>query len=495
MLVARRFAPAQPSDSNNHVAAVSASVRKAIPRQVGIVIGVLGFIVVALQLGLTAFMAGRVMPGVAVAGVEIGGMTRAQASKALTAPLQNYKINLAVGSASYSLSPADVGAVHDINTTLDQAFIAGRNQWFAPLQLVHSLNSQPLSYAYRLDNTTHEAFLEKVVSASGKKPVDAGISFKDGVPIVEPDADGHSLSKKALSDAVAVSLATFSPSPVKLQPITQHARIRASHAVPAVAQTKELLAVPVTITYENKQFHPTLAQKSDWITYQKSPEGQAPALIPTINKDGIKNYLQSLAIQINVNPTNRKINVQNGSSQETQAGQDGLQLDQESLAVIVASGFEAKKPLVAVAPTTKVPFKTEYNHSVSLDYGQYVEINLSLQRLWVYEDHKVIYESPITSGAVASGYPTVTGLFSVQAKQTNRNLNGYAIGYNYNVFVKYWIPFHGNYGLHDASWRNGVFGGQDYKYNGSHGCVNLPEATAAFLFGWASVGTPVWVHN
>ncbi len=57
------------------------------------------------------------------------------------------------------------------------------------------------------------------------------------------------------------------------------------------------------------------------------------------------------------------------------------------------------------------------------------------------------------------------------------------------------MPFYGNYGLHDASWRNGVFGGQDYLYNGSHGCVNLPEATAAFIYNWADVGTPVWIHQ
>ena len=30
---------------------------------------------------------------------------------------------------------------------------------------------------------------------------------------------------------------------------------------------------------------------------------------------------------------------------------------------------------------------------------------------------------------------------------------------------------------------------------GSHGCVNLPVDMAAFLYGWAPLGTPVWVHE
>ena len=29
---------------------------------------------------------------------------------------------------------------------------------------------------------------------------------------------------------------------------------------------------------------------------------------------------------------------------------------------------------------------------------------------------------------------------------------------------------------------------------GSHGCVRLAEEDASALFGWAIVGTPVWVH-
>jgi lipoprotein-anchoring transpeptidase ErfK/SrfK len=129
--------------------------------------------------------------------------------------------------------------------------------------------------------------------------------------------------------------------------------------------------------------------------------------------------------------------------------------------------------------------------------GRYIEINLSSQQLWVYQDSQVIYTSPVTSGATGLGFPTVTGLFSIYAKGTNTWLDGRAYGenYNYRVLVDYWMPFYGGFGMHDAwRWRS-TFGGSDYYYNGSHGCVNLPLATAAFIYNWAEVGTPVWVHT
>ena len=39
-----------------------------------------------------------------------------------------------------------------------------------------------------------------------------------------------------------------------------------------------------------------------------------------------------------------------------------------------------------------------------------------------------------------------------------------------------------------------AFGGEIYKTNGSHGCVNLPHDVAEQLFGMVDVGTVVIVH-
>ena len=56
--------------------------------------------------------------------------------------------------------------------------------------------------------------------------------------------------------------------------------------------------------------------------------------------------------------------------------------------------------------------------------------------------------------------------------------------------VSYWMPFNGNIGMHDASWRSS-FGGDIYKTNGSHGCINLPVSVAQELYGYVEKGTPV----
>ena len=49
-----------------------------------------------------------------------------------------------------------------------------------------------------------------------------------------------------------------------------------------------------------------------------------------------------------------------------------------------------------------------------------------------------------------------------------------------------------SYGIHDASWRSS-FGGEIYKYNGSHGCINMPYYNVSKLYDMVQVGTPVHV--
>ena len=114
-----------------------------------------------------------------------------------------------------------------------------------------------------------------------------------------------------------------------------------------------------------------------------------------------------------------------------------------------------------------------------------IKISISKQKLWFYRSGKVIYKSNVVTGKRYS-HDTPTGKFSIRGKARNV----YLIGPDYKSYVEYWMPIYGDIGLHDASWR-WSFGGTIYKYNGSHGCVNLPVKTAKYIYKNAPVGTTV----
>lgn len=120
--------------------------------------------------------------------------------------------------------------------------------------------------------------------------------------------------------------------------------------------------------------------------------------------------------------------------------------------------------------------------------GSFVEVDLSDQYLFLYNNNKIIYTIPVTTGKDST--PTDIGSFSIYSKEKNRDL----VGEDYCVFVNYWMPYNGDEGLHDADWHN-LFGTSGYKELGSHGCVNLPPSAAGNVYNNVNVGTKVLVHK
>lgn len=115
----------------------------------------------------------------------------------------------------------------------------------------------------------------------------------------------------------------------------------------------------------------------------------------------------------------------------------------------------------------------------------YIEVDMTEQMLYYYENGELLIETPVVTGNTSLNRGTPSGTNYVYAKQRNRTLKGA----DYEAFVKYWVPVKGAIGIHDSSWRSS-YGGEIYKTNGSHGCVNTPEEEMAKLYEMVEIGTP-----
>jgi len=123
-------------------------------------------------------------------------------------------------------------------------------------------------------------------------------------------------------------------------------------------------------------------------------------------------------------------------------------------------------------------------------YNTYVDVDIANQVVTYFEDKVVKLQSPCVTGLANGKRDTPTGTFTIKTHDTNR----YLVGPTWKSFVSYWMRFTDTAcGLHDATWRSS-FGGDIYKTNGSHGCVNLPKDFAAQLYDAVDIGTIVYVH-
>lgn len=462
----------------------------SIGRGVVFVAGIGLVLVLGSQLALQGYYADKILPGVNIAGQDVGSLTVAQARAKVTGLTRNYRLNLSIDDQKFSALPADIGLKYSVESTVKAAYDARRD-------LLMPSPSVRLALNYSIDNDRLKSYAASIAARIGTEATDATLVVKGTHVQVVPDKNGWSIDPVRLAGLIKADAAVPSATAVRLTATQQPARILASSVTPTIEQANQLMAVPVKLSYEDRSFVPSAAEIGSWLTFRKQLEGDTSRLVADVDIAKIRGYVQLVAGRINVAPVDKKIIIENSVTKVQREGEDGLAIDQDPAVLAIQSAVTKQQALEFPITTHVVAFKTLSTTLVSLDYGRYIEINLSKQHLWVWQDHSVIYDAPITSGATGAGFPTVTGLFSVYYKTTNTHLRGYAYGpqYNYDVQVDYWMPFYSGYGMHDASWRNGNFGGQDYYYGGSHGCVNMPDDAAAFIYNWVDVGTPVWVHK
>jgi len=130
--------------------------------------------------------------------------------------------------------------------------------------------------------------------------------------------------------------------------------------------------------------------------------------------------------------------------------------------------------------------------------GKLIIVSISARHLWACTGTAQQYSSAVVTGQEnLAADLTPTGTYQIYGKQTNLSLKGSDRTGSWNDYVYYWMPFlhnqYGTYGFHDATWRNANdFGNIDpYSSQGSHGCIELPLATAKWIYSWAENGTTV----
>jgi len=139
-------------------------------------------------------------------------------------------------------------------------------------------------------------------------------------------------------------------------------------------------------------------------------------------------------------------------------------------------------PAVAAAPT-----RTYAGHWVDVDLTQPA-------RMVAYNG-----STPVRSMLTIIGrgpLATPAGTFSIIRRVANETMDSATVGIPRNspggyyltnvLYTQYFLP--GGQSIHYNYWSS------NFGYPGSHGCLGLSYADAAFMWGFATIGTPVSIH-
>ena len=203
------------------------------------------------------------------------------------------------------------------------------------------------------------------------------------------------------------------------------------------------------------------------------------------DKDGVTEFINGLCAEYDTYGTVRKFTTTSGEIKEIKGGTYGSKLNQKAEVKYLTDAF------LNGIEETHIPIYTKTGSIRGKDDigNTYIEVDMTNQKMYYYKNGVLKLETDVVTGNLRLNHDTPAGVNYVYAKQTDRILRGPG----YASPVDYWMPVNGGIGIHDANWRS-EFGGEIYKTNGSHGCINTPIEKMEELYDMVTVGTPVVMY-
>lgn len=155
--------------------------------------------------------------------------------------------------------------------------------------------------------------------------------------------------------------------------------------------------------------------------------------------------------------------------------------------------FNNKRVLV---PQDEARILGESDVVAASNSNKYIEVDLTNQKVYGYENGNRVKEYTISSGKWGR---TPTGTFRIWTKIRSQKMSGGSKAtedYYYLPNVPYIMFFYNaahpktaGFSLHGTYWHN------NFGVPMSHGCINMKTADAAEVFGWAEVGTEIRIYG
>ena len=193
----------------------------------------------------------RILPGVKVGGIDLGGKTRDEALRLLAEKADvRLSDDLVVQAAghSWTITPESLGVTADVEGAVDRAVAVADDLSFFS-RLYHRLWDEPVdgvSYkiGFAYDDTAVQAFVQQAYDEVIVDPVDAQISMVNGELVTRRSSEGQELkidlAAKRISKALARHVDQVEIPTKALEPAVSTASLGTTIVVDVSANTLEL---------------------------------------------------------------------------------------------------------------------------------------------------------------------------------------------------------------------------------------------------------------
>ena len=436
----------------------------------------------------------KLLPGTTVNQVACGQMNLADTEALIREQVEDYSLKLLLRDGQEAEITPEMIDYHYVPDGSVEKILEEQNIWLW-LPALFTPREYQVAENIDFDRELLGEFVDSLPQAQADQvtaPADAQLVYQEGGFVIQPEVEGNQLKiqelKNALEQAVLAGETEISAEELGL------------YEAPATRQDSQILLAQkdqlnqlanASITYQMPGGETLVLDGNTLRGWLLQDEAGNYYKDESVYQQCLDTFVKEMESRIDNVGAERTFRSTNYGEYTLSGGSYGWMLSRAQ------EKEQLKQELAAGSVLTREPVYKQKGVD-SLENGgignTYVEIDMSNQHMWFYQDGVCVLDSDVVTGTMVRSRYTPEGIYYLYFKQRNRVLRGQIVPSTgkpeYETPVAYWMPFNGGIGLHDADW-NSYFGGQKYIYSGSHGCINLPSRVAGKLYSMIEVGTPV----
>jgi len=438
----------------------------------------------------------RITFGVKVAGISVGGLSYSQAVDKINnikKPTLDEAITIIVNNQKFATTPTTLGTSFDVYKAVDEAYIIGKqpNLLIRAYSMTEGLVTN-LDFALETkhDEVKVNEYIAQIATTVNQEPQNANLKVESGVIVEVPSKEGvgvdtEKIKKEVIDTAVTLDVPKTIEGRIEiLQPAIPTAKLSSAKQT---AQT--LTNYSLTLTFESQTYTVNQSIMLGWLDFTQNDY----TVVPQISELKIKSYVDGIAKKIDIKPVDRKIS--DADKAVLDEGSDGRALNRTTLVAQIKNIIE-KPPVSGSTIAMQVDQVNRGEKIVRQPFtpglypGKYIEVNISAQKMYLWEGTNKANEFQVSSGNLWSS-PTPIGIRYVENKISNAWSN------KYKVYMPWWMSIGGGYGIHELPYyADGRREGESYLGRAvSHGCIRLGIGAAETVYNWTDIGTPVYIHQ
>lgn len=461
-----------------------------------VLLSILGVIVVAAVAGFfTArwYYQDKAAPGITFAGVSVAGQNRAQLADTVKQAVNATKITVTDQQGNtVTASLKDLGVTVNEQQTVSELVSAKNANLF---MRINPFAKQSVKLAATTDKLALSEYLTGKLITPDQQAIASTISYDDASSKFVVNAGRGGQTPVIDTVTKAVDQAIDQPGSVRTASVSYtQTDMPISEAAAAQAADQANAGLALTVTVNNGDattYKIPAATIASWTTTTADPAKGTIAV--SYNKQAISEYMAGeLGQHLNQTKTNQVdlVDASGNVIMTKTKGVNGVAIkDTATVADQVYSALSGNRSATLTVASDVTKFDTE-QQKVTWK----IVVDRSKQTATVYNNDQVVQTFNVCTGKTGK-HETTPGNYFIYLKYKVQDMRGSNDdGSRYLTPGVKWISyFNGGQGFHTANWNASGIASGDPTGHGSHGCVNMNEADAKWIYDNCPEGTLVQV--